>query len=180
MPQAVARNGRWLLVFDNATLAEVVDALESAYPGIKARVLDDEGELRRFVNVYVDNDDVRFAEIPDLVEHGHVPSRLTQHARADPTVATVLTLAADDSHPARERAENELSDRDARPLRDQRRSRLQHALAQQVGMRLHDQGTRALTALHAPVGLSVLHRSHRSMLAESTGLPTFDTPSVDR
>lgn len=47
---------------DGGTLAEVVDSLESSYPGIKARVLDDAGELRRFVNVYVDNDDVRFAE----------------------------------------------------------------------------------------------------------------------
>jgi molybdopterin converting factor small subunit len=47
---------------DGGTLAEVVDALESSYPGIKARVLDESGELRRFVNVYVDNDDVRFAD----------------------------------------------------------------------------------------------------------------------
>jgi sulfur-carrier protein len=47
---------------DGSTLAEVVDSLEASYPGIKARVLDDSGELRRFVNVYVDNDDVRFAE----------------------------------------------------------------------------------------------------------------------
>ena len=47
---------------DGSTLAEVVDSLEASYPGIKARVLDDGGELRRFVNVYVDNDDVRFAE----------------------------------------------------------------------------------------------------------------------
>ncbi len=44
------------------TLTEVLDALDASYPGIKGRVLDDSGELRRFVNVYVDNDDVRFAE----------------------------------------------------------------------------------------------------------------------
>ena len=47
---------------DGATLSEVLESLDSSYPGIKARVLDDSGELRRFVNVYVDNDDVRFAE----------------------------------------------------------------------------------------------------------------------
>ena len=47
---------------DGGTLAEVVDALDSSYPGIRARVLDESGELRRFVNVYVDNDDVRFAD----------------------------------------------------------------------------------------------------------------------
>ena len=45
-----------------STLAEVLDDLEANHTGIKARVLDDAGELRRFVNVYVGNDDVRFLE----------------------------------------------------------------------------------------------------------------------
>ena len=45
-----------------ANLAEVLDDLEANYSGIKARVLDDEGNLRRFVNVYVGNDDVRFLD----------------------------------------------------------------------------------------------------------------------
>jgi sulfur-carrier protein len=44
------------------TLGEVVDALEAAHPGLRDRVLDESGKLRRFVNVYVDDDDVRFAE----------------------------------------------------------------------------------------------------------------------
>jgi molybdopterin converting factor small subunit len=44
------------------TLAEVLDDLDGSYNGIKGRILDESGELRRFVNVYVDNDDVRFAE----------------------------------------------------------------------------------------------------------------------
>ena len=47
---------------DGATLAEVLDDLEASHQGIKARVLDDAGEIRRFVNVYVGNDDVRFLE----------------------------------------------------------------------------------------------------------------------
>jgi sulfur-carrier protein len=47
---------------DGTTLAEVLDDLESHHTGIKARVLDDAGEIRRFVNVYVGNDDVRFLE----------------------------------------------------------------------------------------------------------------------
>ena len=47
---------------EGATLAEVLDDLETNHTGIKARVLDDGGELRRFVNVYVGNDDVRFLE----------------------------------------------------------------------------------------------------------------------
>ena len=44
-----------------ATLGEVLAGLEAKYPGIGPRVLDDQGKLRRFVNVYVDDDDVRFA-----------------------------------------------------------------------------------------------------------------------
>jgi sulfur-carrier protein len=47
---------------EGGSLAEVLDALEAAHPGIRARVLDDDGAIRRFVNVYVDDDDVRFAE----------------------------------------------------------------------------------------------------------------------
>jgi molybdopterin converting factor small subunit len=45
-----------------ATLAAVLDDLEANHTGIKARVLDDAGEIRRFVNVYVGNDDVRFLD----------------------------------------------------------------------------------------------------------------------
>jgi molybdopterin synthase sulfur carrier subunit len=45
-----------------ATLGEVIDSLEAAHPGLRDRVLDESGKLRRFVNVYVDDDDVRFAE----------------------------------------------------------------------------------------------------------------------
>lgn len=44
------------------TLAQVLDKLESDHPGLKQRVLDDEGKVRRFVNVYVGDEDVRFAE----------------------------------------------------------------------------------------------------------------------
>jgi molybdopterin converting factor small subunit len=47
---------------DGETLGAVLDALEADHPGIRARVLDDQGQLRRFVNVYVDDDDVRFAK----------------------------------------------------------------------------------------------------------------------
>jgi molybdopterin converting factor small subunit len=44
------------------TLAEVLDSLDGAYPGIKGRIVDEQGDLRRFVNVYVGNDDVRFLD----------------------------------------------------------------------------------------------------------------------
>ncbi|MDH6706487.1 molybdopterin synthase sulfur carrier subunit [Kitasatospora sp. MAA19] len=47
---------------EGATLGEVIADLEKNHAGISARILDDAGKLRRFVNVYVNDDDVRFAE----------------------------------------------------------------------------------------------------------------------
>lgn len=44
------------------TLSHAIQALESIAPGISSRLLDDSGNLRRFVNVYVDEDDVRFLD----------------------------------------------------------------------------------------------------------------------
>jgi molybdopterin converting factor small subunit len=44
-----------------ATLAELIDKVDVEHPGIRGRVLDDDGKLRRFVNVYVGEEDVRFA-----------------------------------------------------------------------------------------------------------------------
>jgi molybdopterin converting factor small subunit len=47
---------------EGATLQEVLNSLDAQYAGIAARVLDDNGALRRFVNVYVNDDDVRFLD----------------------------------------------------------------------------------------------------------------------
>ncbi|MBB5139492.1 molybdopterin converting factor small subunit [Thermocatellispora tengchongensis] len=47
---------------DGATLREVLQKLDADYPGIGARILDENGKLRRFVNVYVGDEDVRFAD----------------------------------------------------------------------------------------------------------------------
>ncbi len=54
--------GQAQVTAEGATLAEVLADLEKNHQGISARVLDDSGKLRRFVNVYVDDDDVRFAD----------------------------------------------------------------------------------------------------------------------
>lgn len=43
-------------------LSAVLDSLEATYPGIRARIVDEDGKLRRFVNVYVAEEDVRFAD----------------------------------------------------------------------------------------------------------------------
>ena len=43
-------------------LRDVIAGLDAAYPGLGSRIVDDGGNLRRFVNVYVDDEDVRFAQ----------------------------------------------------------------------------------------------------------------------
>ena len=45
---------------EGATVREVVASLDEAHPGFAGRLLDDEGNLRKFINVFVADDDVRF------------------------------------------------------------------------------------------------------------------------
>jgi len=47
---------------DPGTLREVIAGLDTTYPGLAGRIVDDTGNLRRFVNVYVGDEDVRFAQ----------------------------------------------------------------------------------------------------------------------
>ena len=62
-----------------ATVAEILDDLDANYAGIKGRIVDEDGKLRRFVNVYVNNDDVRFEKdlataTPDGAEVSVIPA----------------------------------------------------------------------------------------------------------
>jgi len=47
---------------EGATVGDVLAALEAEHPGFAERILDDDGGLRRFVNVFVADDDVRFLQ----------------------------------------------------------------------------------------------------------------------
>jgi sulfur-carrier protein len=47
---------------ETGTLSDVIAALEAAHPGLGERLLDDDGGLRKFVNVFVDDDDVRYLD----------------------------------------------------------------------------------------------------------------------
>ena len=42
------------------TVGEVLQALERSHPGFAERLLDDQGQVRRYVNLFVDDDDIRF------------------------------------------------------------------------------------------------------------------------
>ncbi|HSA64350.1 MAG TPA: MoaD/ThiS family protein [Nitrospira sp.] len=48
-----------------ASITDLIDTLNAAHPGIKARLCDDSGELRRFVNIYVNEEDIRFLKGKD-------------------------------------------------------------------------------------------------------------------
>jgi len=48
-----------------ATVAELVDNLESAHAGIKEKLLDEGGDIRRYVNIYVNDEDIRFLDGKD-------------------------------------------------------------------------------------------------------------------
>lgn len=45
-----------------STIGEFIDSMESDYPGIKERLMDESGQLRYFVNIYLNGEDVRFLE----------------------------------------------------------------------------------------------------------------------
>ena len=45
---------------DGSNIAGVVDALDGQYPGFKARLCDEDGSLRHFVNIYLNGEDVRY------------------------------------------------------------------------------------------------------------------------
>lgn len=47
---------------EGATVAEVLSNLDAAHPGFSGKLLDGEGKLVRYVNVFVDDDDVRFMQ----------------------------------------------------------------------------------------------------------------------
>ena len=45
-----------------STVGEIFGQLESQFPGIRARLCEENGDLRRFINVYVDGEDIRFLD----------------------------------------------------------------------------------------------------------------------
>lgn len=55
-------NNEELVEVNGSTIGEVIVELQSRYPGIKDRLLDDSGAVRRFVNVYVNEEDIRFLQ----------------------------------------------------------------------------------------------------------------------
>ena len=55
-------NGQAKVEVDSTVLGELVEKLNSEFPGFKDRLVDEEGELRYFVNIYLNGEDVRFMD----------------------------------------------------------------------------------------------------------------------
>ena len=51
--------GQEEVVAAGSTLGELINNLESSYPGIKSRLCDEDGAVRKFVNIYANEDDIR-------------------------------------------------------------------------------------------------------------------------
>jgi molybdopterin synthase sulfur carrier subunit len=47
---------------DGSTIDEILQSLDSNYPGLKDRICDEQGNVRRFVNVYLNDEDIRFLD----------------------------------------------------------------------------------------------------------------------
>ncbi len=78
-PLRNATSGASTVTTEGETLGDVVADLERQHPGIAERLLTDDGSLRRFVNVFIDDEDVRFQQglhspVPDGATVSIIPA----------------------------------------------------------------------------------------------------------
>ena len=71
--------GQEAVTVSAATVAALIDALEAQHPGLRERILDEKGGVRRFVNIFVGEDDIRFLKqldtpVSDTTEISIVPA----------------------------------------------------------------------------------------------------------
>ena len=55
-------NNQATIECDGGSIVDLLNTLDSNFPGIKARLCDEQGELRRFINFYVNSEDIRFLQ----------------------------------------------------------------------------------------------------------------------
>ena len=61
-PLESVTGGKRIVEAEGATVSEVLQRLSEAYPGLRERVVSDNGEIHRFINVYLNDEDIRFIE----------------------------------------------------------------------------------------------------------------------
>ena len=64
IPTALRRitNGSDVVEVEPGTVREIITHLDESYPGFRARVCEEDDKLRRFINIYVDGEDIRFLD----------------------------------------------------------------------------------------------------------------------
>ncbi|NPA12809.1 MAG: MoaD/ThiS family protein [Aquificae bacterium] len=67
IPTALRRitQGQGEVQVEASNIAELIDALEREFPGIKERLVEENGEIRKFVNLFVNDEDIRFLQGKD-------------------------------------------------------------------------------------------------------------------
>jgi len=72
-----AVDGQRELDAEGGTVAELIDNIDMKYPGFRGQVTDDSGELHRFVNIYINDEDIRYLSGKDtIVSDGDIISFL--------------------------------------------------------------------------------------------------------
>lgn len=61
-PMRKLTNDQEVVEAAGANIGELIEDLEKSYPGIKERLCDQEGNVRRFVNIFLNDEDIRFLE----------------------------------------------------------------------------------------------------------------------
>jgi MoaD family protein len=74
-------NGSKMLTVEGATIREVFERLDREYPGLKKQLLGEDGELHRFVNIYLNEEDIRY------IQHLETPLRDGDRLSILPAVA---------------------------------------------------------------------------------------------
>jgi len=55
-----AVDGQRQIAADGSTVAELIENIESRYPGFRSQIMDPQGQLHRFVNIYLNDEDIRY------------------------------------------------------------------------------------------------------------------------
>ena len=55
-------NGKEVVTASGKSVLEIIEDIESKYPGLKDRICESDGKVRRFVNIFVNEEDIRFLE----------------------------------------------------------------------------------------------------------------------
>ena len=74
-------NNQEVVEANGSTVSDIIESLETSYPGLKERICDEKDNIRRFVNVFVNDEDVRF------LQDAETPVRVGDEVSIVPAIA---------------------------------------------------------------------------------------------